>query len=179
MTTLGKQYREEIVPELMKSGQYANPMTVPSVKKVVVNIGISSQVDRDTYKALLGDLAQITGQRPIETVAKKSVSNFKLREGMSIGAKVTLRGGRMYEFLERLIHVALPRIRDFRGVSPSSFDGQGNYALGLKEQAIFPEINPDKIKKTQGMDICIVTSARTKEEARDLLARLGMPFATN
>jgi large subunit ribosomal protein L5 len=144
---------------------------------VVVNMGINSQVDKDTFKVLVEELGRITGQRPVVTLSRISIANFKLREGQPVGAKVTLRGARMYEFLERLIHAALPRIRDFRGVPPKGFDGRGSYTLGIKEQNIFPEIDPDHIKKVQGMDITVVTTAHTDEEARELLKRLGMPFA--
>ncbi len=142
-------------------------------------MGIDTGVDKDTFKAVTEDLAKLTGQKPIITKAHKSISNFKLREGMPVGAKVTLRGVRMFDFLERLIHVILPRIRDFRGVPLKSFDGQGNYSLGIKEQSVFPEINPDHIKKSQGMDITIVTTEKEDEHARELLTLLGMPFAHN
>ena len=152
-------------------------MDVPKLSKVVVNIAVNAQVDRDTLKVAAEDLAKITGQRPAITKATKSISNFKLREGMPIGARVTLRGERMYEFLERLIHATLPRIRDFRGVSAKSFDGRGNYSLGLKEQTLFPEIEADKVKRLQGMDITIVTTAKTNADAKELLKLLGMPFA--
>jgi large subunit ribosomal protein L5 len=152
-------------------------MRAPRLLKIVVNMGFDAETDRDAVKAVVEDLAKIAGQRPVVTKARKSISNFKLREGMSIGAKVTLRGDRMYEFLDRLITAALPRIRDFRGVSVRSFDGRGNYTLGLAEQSIFPEIHPDQIKKTQGMDITFVTNAPTNDEARELLRLLGMPFA--
>jgi large subunit ribosomal protein L5 len=170
-------YKERIAPEMMKSRGYGNRMEVPRLRKIVVNIGVDASVDGDSLKALVQDLAGITGQRPVVTKARKSISNFKLREGMSIGAKVTLRGDRMYEFLERLIDTSLPRIRDFRGVSAKSFDGRGNYTLGLREQTIFPEVNPDHVKKVHGMDICMVTSAETDDEARELLRGFGMPFA--
>ncbi len=169
-------YKSEVAPSLVKSRGYSNVMEVPRVKKIVINMGVNAQVDKDELKQLAEDLGQITGQKAVITRAKKSVSNFKLREGMAVGCKVTLRGLRMYDFLERLIHVTLPRIRDFRGISPKGFDGAGNYNLGLQEQTIFPEINPDKVKKTHGMDISIVTSAGSDDEALELLKLLGMPF---
>ena len=177
MTTLQEKYKNDIVPQLMKSGRYANIMQVPQVTKVVVNMGISTSVDKDIFKALLDDLARVTGQRPIIRKAKKSISNFKLREGQPVGAKVTLRGKRMYDFVDRLFACTLPRLRDFRGLSTKTFDGRGNYALGLQDQSIFPEINPDRIKKYHGMDICFVTSAGSDPEALELLQLLGMPFA--
>jgi large subunit ribosomal protein L5 len=161
----------------MKERGYANPMQVPRLEKVVINMGVGE--GRDNAKALDGataDLQAITGQRPVITRAKKSIANFKLREGAPIGAKVTLRGARMYEFLDRLINIALPRVRDFRGVPPRGFDGRGNYALGLREQLIFPEIVYDKVDKIRGMDVNIVTTARSDGDARALLAHLGMPF---
>ena len=177
MSKLKEKYLKEVVPALKKTGKYKNPMELPRLTKIVVNMGINASVDRDTLKAVAEDLAKIAGQKPVITKARVSIANFKLREGMPIGAKVTLRGARMYEFLERLIHAALPRIRDFRGVSPKAFDGRGNYTLGLKEQSIFPEIQPDQIKKTQGMDITMVTTAKTNDDARELLKLMGMPFA--
>ncbi len=175
--TMKEKYNQEVVPALKKAHGYANPMQVPRITKVVVNMSVNTKVDKDALKSISDDLAKISGQRPVITKAKKSISNFALREGMPIGAKVTLRGARMYEFLDRLMNVALPRIRDFRGVSAKAFDGRGSYTLGLKEQTIFPEINPDNVKRTQGMDISIVTTAETDAEARDLLKHLGMPFA--
>jgi len=175
---LKEKYQTEVVKAMRESGGYVNPMQVPRVSKVVLNIGLDATVDKDLFKSITEDLGRIAGQRPVVTHSRKSISNFKLREGMPIGAKVTLRGARMYEFLDRLINVALPRIRDFRGVSPKGFDGRGNYGLGLKEQTIFPEIDPDKVKRTQGMDVCIVTTAKTDAEARNLLKHLGMPFAS-
>jgi large subunit ribosomal protein L5 len=178
MARLRERYQKDIVPALKATGRYLNPMQVPKLTKIVVNMGINSSVDKDTFKVLTEELATITGQRPVVTRARVSISNFKLREGMPVGAKVTLRGARMYEFLDRLVSVALPRIRDFRGVAARGFDGRGAYTLGLREQVIFPEIDPDKIKKTQGMDITFVTTAVKNEDARDLLARLGMPFET-
>lgn len=176
MAKLKNDYIETIRPALCKELDYKNLMQAPRLSKIVVNIGVDAQVDKDTFKLLNTELGQITGQRPAITKARKSVSNFRLREGMPIGAKVTLRGDRMYEFLERLIGAALPRIRDFRGVSKTGFDGRGNYNLGVTEQAIFPEINPDRIKKTQGMDISFVTTAATDAEGRALLTHFGMPF---
>ncbi len=177
MAMLQDRYKKEVVPGLQKDRGYKNPMQIPRLVKVVVNMGINSQVDKDTFKVLVEELGRITGQRPVVTLSRLSIANFKLREGQPVGAKVTLRGARMYEFLERLIHAALPRIRDFRGVPPKGFDGRGSYSLGIKEQNIFPEIDPDHIKKVQGMDITVVTTAHTDDEARELLKRLGMPFA--
>lgn len=174
---LKERYNTEVVKKLRESGKYKNIMEVPRLTKVVVNMAVNTQVDRDTLKVVAEELAKITGQRPVITKARKSISNFKLREGMAIGAKVTLRGARMYDFLDRLLHAVLPRIRDFRGVSAKSFDGRGNYTLGLKEQTVFPEIEPDKIKKPQGMDITIVTTAKNNEDALELLKLLGVPFA--
>ena len=177
MATLQDKYRKEVVPALKSSRGYANVMQIPRLTKIVVNMGINSQTDKDTFKALVEDLGRITGQRPQVTKTTKSIANFKLREGQPVGARVTLRGARMYEFLERLIHAALPRIRDFRGIPNRGFDGRGCYTLGLKEQTIFPEVDPDQVKKVQGMDITLVTTAKTNEEARELLKGLGMPFA--
>jgi len=174
---LRDRYRQTVVPTLMKERGYTNPFQVPRLDKIVINMGVGE--GRDNAKVLdfaTSDLRQIAGQKPIVTRAKKSIANFKLREGVPIGAKVTLRAARMYEFLDRLVNVALPRVRDFKGVSPKAFDGRGNYALGLREQLIFPEIVYDKIDKTRGMDIIIVTTARTDEEAKALLSQLGMPF---
>ena len=176
--TMKTKYKEMVAPALTKSQGYKNCMEVPRLKKIVLNLCLSVAHDRDTLMALADDLAKVTGQKAIITKAKLSVSNFKLREGMSIGAKVTLRGDRMYEFMGRLVNVALPRIRDFRGISPDSFDGQGNYSMGLKEQTVFPEIDPDKVKKVHGMDIAFVTTAKTDAEARELLKLMGMPFST-
>lgn len=177
MSMLKDKYRKDVVAALKATGKYPSAMDIPRLSKVVVNMAVNSMVDRDTLKAVSEDLAKITGQRPATTKATKSISNFKLREGMAIGAKVTLRGERMYEFLERLIHATLPRIRDFRGVPAKSFDGRGNYTLGLKEQTLFPEIEADKVKKVQGMDITIVTTAKTDADAKELLKLMGMPFA--
>ncbi|WP_422398166.1 50S ribosomal protein L5 [Spiroplasma endosymbiont of Diplazon laetatorius] len=177
MNRLEKQYKDKIIPELFKEKQYKSIMQVPKITKVVINMGIGDAV-HDTKKlddAVL-ELQQITGQKPLVTKAKKSLAVFKLREGMPIGAKVTLRGKRMYEFLDKLISVALPRVRDFRGVSKTSFDKQGNYTMGIKEQIIFPEIDYDKVKKVRGMDITIVTTATNKDESFALLQKIGMPF---
>ncbi len=177
MSMLRDKYKKEVVKALQATKRFPSAMDIPRLEKVVVNIGVDAQVDRDTLKLAAEDLAKITGQRPAITKATKSISNFKLREGMAIGAKVTLRGERMYEFLERLIHATLPRIRDFRGVPAKSFDGRGNYSLGLKEQTLFPEIEADKVKRVQGMDITIVTTATNNADAKELLQLLGMPFA--
>ncbi len=177
MVAFKKLYEEQIVPELIKSRGYKNKMQVPRLQKIVINMGVGVPGDRDELKAVTADLARITGQQPVPTIAKNSVSNFRLREGMAIGCKVTLRGARMYEFMHRLVHVALPRIRDFRGVSAKGFDQQGNYTLGLSEQTIFPEINPDNVKRVQGMDISFVTTAQSKEEGHELIKLFGMPFA--
>ncbi|MGR6837440.1 50S ribosomal protein L5 [Syntrophomonas erecta] len=177
MATLQEHYKSEIVPKLMDKYKYKNVMEVPKVERVVLNIGVGEAVQNP--KALDGavnDLTIISGQKPVINRAKKSIAGFKLREGMAIGCKVTLRGQRMYDFLERLINLALPRVRDFRGVSPDAFDGRGNYSLGIKEQTIFPEIEYDKIDKIRGMEVVIVTTAKTDEEARDLLKNMGMPF---
>tara|TARA_X000000950_G_scaffold143398_1_gene177638 strand:+ start:7597 stop:8142 length:546 start_codon:yes stop_codon:yes gene_type:complete len=171
-------YKESVIPKLMESRGYKNRMQVPGLKKIVLNLCVSVSDDRDTLTSLADDLGKITGQRAVITKAKKSVSNFKLREGMPIGARVTLRNDRMYEFMDRLVNVALPRIRDFRGIPGQSFDGRGNYSMGLQEQTVFPEIDPDKVKSTHGMDITFVTSAGEDEEARELLKLMGMPFAT-
>jgi large subunit ribosomal protein L5 len=174
---LRERYRKEIVPSLMKQFNYANRMQVPEVEKVVINMGLGEAVGNvKVIDAAVAELGIIAGQKPVVTRAKKSEAAFKLRAGMPIGCKVTLRGERMYEFLDRLLSVALPRIRDFRGVPTKSFDGRGNYALGIKEQLIFPEIRYDKVDMTRGMDVCIETSARTDEEARALLELLGFPF---
>lgn len=177
-SALKTKYLEEIVPALKQEFNYSNVMQIPKVEKVVVNMGVGDAVQN--AKALdvaVGELTTIVGQKPVITKAKKSVSAFKIRKGMPIGTKVTLRGERMYDFLEKVINVALPRVRDFRGVSPKAFDGRGNYTLGIKEQVIFPEIEYDKVEKIRGMDIVIVTTAKTDEEAKSLLAHLGMPFA--
>lgn len=176
--TLKTKYKDAVAPKLIESLGYSSKMQVPALKKIVLNLCVSLAHDRDTLTALAEDLGKITGQKAVITKAKKSVSNFKLREGMPIGARVTLRGDRMYEFMDRLVNVTLPRIRDFRGLPGSSFDGQGNYSMGLQEQTVFPEIDPDKVKKSHGMDITFVTSATTDVEAKELLALMGMPFAT-
>ena len=176
---LKNQYKEQVVPKLMEKQGYKNPMQVPVLEKIVLNLCVSLSHDRDTLRALADDLGKITGQKAVITKAKKSVSNFKLREGMPIGARVTLRNDRMYEFMDRLVNVALPRIRDFRGIPASSFDGQGNYSMGMQEQTVFPEIDPDKVKSTHGMDITFVTSAKEDAEAKDLLSLMGMPFAAS
>lgn len=169
--------REEVTPALMKTFSYRSPMQVPQVDKVIINMGVGDAVQNPkVLDSAVEDLTLISGQKPVVTRAKKSIAGFKLREGMPIGCKVTLRGERMYHFLDKLIHIALPRVRDFRGVSPKSFDGRGNYTLGLKEQLVFPEIDYDKVDKVRGMDIIIVTTAKTDEEARELLAQMGMPF---
>jgi large subunit ribosomal protein L5 len=175
---LQTEYKTRIIPELIKKHGYKNIHEVPKVVKVVVNTSIGSAPDvKEALEIARAELAAITGQRPVPTIAKKSISNFKLRKGQAIGAKVTLRGRIMYEFLERLIRTALPRIRDFRGVSTKSFDGRGNYTLGVSDQSIFPEIELDRIKRNIGFDITIVTSAKTNEEAKSLLHEMGMPFA--
>lgn len=171
-------YQNEIVDALMKKFEYKNIMEVPKIEKVVINMGVGeAKENAKLLDAAVKDLETITGQKAVVTKAKKSVANFKIREGMPIGCKVTLRGDRMYEFIDRLVNLALPRVRDFRGVNPNSFDGRGNYALGIKEQLIFPEIEYDKIDKIRGMDIIFVTTAKTDEEARELLAQFNMPFA--
>ncbi|TME06823.1 MAG: 50S ribosomal protein L5 [Chloroflexi bacterium] len=174
---LKEKYQQEIVPALQKEFNYKNPMQVPGVHKVVVNIGLGEVIQNaKAMDAAVGDLAVITGQRPVITRAKRSVAAFKLREGMQIGCMVTLRGDRMYQFLDKLLNVALPRLRDFQGVSPEAFDGRGNYTLGLREQLVFPEIDYDKVDKVRGMEVSIVTTARTDEEGRRLLKLMGMPF---
>lgn len=174
---LREQYLNEITPELMKKFEFKSVMQVPKVEKVVINMGLGDAVgNAKVIDSAVEDLQQITGQKPIVTRAKKSIAGFKLREGMPIGVKVTLRGARMYHFLDKLFNVALPRVRDFRGLSPKAFDGRGNYTLGIREQLIFPEIEYDKVDKVRGMDITIVTTAQNDEEARELLARLGLPF---
>ncbi|MCL2082822.1 MAG: 50S ribosomal protein L5 [Oscillospiraceae bacterium] len=178
MPRMKERYQKEVAPELMKKFSYKSPMQIPKLEKIVVNVGCGDA--RDNAKALdavVNDISLITGQKAIVTRARKSVANFKVREGMPIGVKVTLRGTRMWEFLDRLLNVALPRVRDFRGISPTAFDGRGNYAVGLKEQLIFPEIDYDKIDKIRGMDVVICTTAGTDEEARELLGMLGVPFA--
>lgn len=178
MSRLREQYQTEIVPAMSKKFGYKNVMEVPKLEKIVVNMGVGEA--KENVKILdsaVADMQVITGQKAVITKAKKAVANFKIREGMPIGCKVTLRGDRMYEFLDRLVNLALPRVRDFRGVSADSFDGRGNYALGIKEQLIFPEIEYDKIDKVRGMDVIVVTTAKTDEEARELLRLFNMPFA--
>ena len=176
---LKKKYQEEVAPALMQKFGYKSSMQIPRLVKVVVNCGCGEARDNaKVLDAVVGDLTTITGQKAIVTKAKKSVANFKLREGMPIGAKVTLRGDKMWEFLDRLFNVALPRVRDFRGINPNAFDGRGNYALGIKEQLIFPEIEYDKIDKIRGLDVVICTTANTDEEAKELLTLVGAPFAT-
>ena len=178
MARLKDKYTEEIVPALKEKFQYNNIMEVPKLVKIVVNMGLGEAIaNPKALDAAVGDMTQITGQKPIITKAKKSVAAFKVREGMSIGCKVTLRGDKMYEFCDRLVSVALPRVRYFKGVSAKAFDGRGNYTLGLKEQLIFPEIEYDKIDRVRGLEVCFVTSAKTDEEARELLRLIGMPFA--
>ena len=178
MSRLKETYKNDVAPALMKKFSYKSVMQIPKLEKVVINVGAGEARDNaKVIDAIVSDLSQITGQRPVVCKAKKSVANFKLREGMNIGAKVTLRGEKMYEFVDRLFSVALPRVRDFRGINANSFDGRGNYSMGLKEQLIFPEIEFDKIDKIRGMDICFVTTANTDEEARELLTLLGAPFA--
>ena len=175
---LKNKYKSEIAPALMQKFNYKSVMQIPKLDKVVINVGSSEA--RDNAKVIdniIDDLTTITGQKAVPTTARKSVANFKVREGMKIGAKVTLRGDRMYEFVDKLFSFALPRVRDFKGINPNAFDGRGNYALGLKEQLIFPEIEYDKVDKIRGMDICFVTTANTDEEARELLLALGAPFA--
>ena len=174
---LKTKYLEEVAPALMKKFGYENVMQIPKLDKITVNIGCGEARDNSKMvEAIVGDLMKITGQKPVVTKARKSVANFKLREGQAVGAKVTLRADRMWEFLDRLFHLALPRVRDFRGINPNGFDGRGNYAFGLKEQLIFPEIEYDKIDKIRGMDIVFTTSATTDEEAKELLTLLGAPF---
>ena len=178
MARMKELYTAEVAPALMKQFGYKSVMQIPKIDKVVVNVGCGEA--RENAKILenvIGDLTKITGQKPVVTKAKKSVANFKLREGMNIGAKVTLRGDRMWEFMDRLFSIALPRVRDFRGINPNGFDGRGNYAMGVKEQLIFPEIDYDKIDKIRGMDIVFTTTATTDEEARELLTLMGAPFA--
>ena len=177
MSRLKEKYQNEIVDALMKKFGYKNIMEVPKLDKVVINMGVGeAKENKKVLESAVADLEKIAGQKAVVTRAKKSVANFKLREGMPIGCKVTLRGERMYEFLDKLVNISLPRVRDFRGVSNNSFDGRGNYTLGIKEQLIFPEINFDKVNKLRGMDIVFVTTANSDEEGHELLAQLGMPF---
>ncbi|MSR64692.1 MAG: 50S ribosomal protein L5 [Verrucomicrobiae bacterium] len=177
MSNLREHYKKEVVPKLMDSRKYGNRHQVPKVEKVVINMGVKADLGKEAVEDARTELGMITGQRPLVTLAKKAISNFKLREGQPVGCKVTLRGERMYEFLERFIGTALPRQRDFRGVSAKSFDGRGSYSIGISDQTIFPEIELDKIKRQQGMDITIVTTANTNDEAKELLKLMGMPFA--
>jgi len=177
MTTMRAKYEQEVKKALMEKFGYKSTMQIPKLEKIVINIGVGeAKENAKALEAAANDLAIITGQKPVITKAKKSVANFKIREGMNLGCKVTLRSDRMYEFLDRLFNIALPRVRDFRGINPNSFDGRGNYALGIKEQLIFPEIDYDKIDKLRGMDVIFVTTANTDEEARELLSLMGAPF---
>ena len=177
MSRLYEQYNSEIKTSMQEKFQYGNVMEIPKLEKIVINIGVGDAVgNAKALEAAVNDLTIIAGQKPVITKAKKSIANFKVREGMALGTKVTLRGERMYEFLDKLINAALPRVRDFRGISATAFDGRGNYALGLKEQLIFPEIEYDQVERVTGMDIIVVTTAKTDEEARELLTQFGMPF---
>lgn len=178
MARLKEMYKSEVAPAMMEKFGYKSVMEIPKIEKIVINMGLGDAKDNPKgMEAAVKELGIIAGQKPVINRAKKSVANFKLREGMPIGAKVTLRGERMYEFADRLLNIALPRVRDFRGVNPNAFDGRGNYALGIKEQLIFPEIEYDKVEKIHGMDIIFVTTAKTDEESRELLRLMGMPFA--
>ena len=178
MSRLKEQYQNEIVDAMIKKFGYKNIMEVPKLDKVVINMGVGEAKDNaKLLDAAIADMEKITGQKAVVCKAKKSVANFKIREGMAIGCKTTLRGDKMYEFVDRLVNLALPRVRDFRGVNPNAFDGRGNYALGIKEQLIFPEIEYDKVDKVRGMDVIFVTTAKTDEEARELLTLFGMPFS--
>ena len=180
MARLKELYKKEIAPALLKKYEYKSVMQIPKLDKVVINVGAGDS--RDNSKVIddvIAEISAISGQKAVPTYARKSIANFKLRQGMKIGVKVTLRGDRMYEFIDRLFNFALPRVRDFKGISPNAFDGRGNYSLGLKEQLIFPEIDYDKVEKIRGMDIAFVTTARTDEEARELLRLMGAPFANN
>jgi large subunit ribosomal protein L5 len=177
MARLKERYRDEVVPQLREQFGYGNPMQVPKVTKVTLNMGVGeAKTNAKLLDTAVAELAQISGQKPVITRARKSIAGFKLREGMSIGAKVTLRGDRMYEMIDRLVSIALPRIRDFRGIDPGQFDGRGNFAMGIREQTIFPEIDYDKVEHTQGLNVVITTTAKTDEEGRALLAKMGMPF---
>ena len=174
---LKEMYKAQVAPALMKKFSYKSVMEIPKLEKIVINVGAGeAKENAKAIDAISGDLMKITGQKPVVCKAKKSVANFKVREGMPIGVKVTLRGERMYEFLDRLFNAALPRVRDFRGINPNSFDGRGNYSMGIREQLIFPEIDYDKVDKVRGMDICFVTTAKTDEEAREFLSLMGAPF---
>ena len=180
MARIRDMYTSEIAPALMQQFGYKSVMQIPKLDKVVINVGVGDAKENSkAIDAVMKDIAAITGQKPVPTYARKSVANFKLRQGMKIGVKVTLRGERMYEFVDRLFNLALPRVRDFKGINPNAFDGRGNYSLGLKEQLLFPEIEYDKVEKIRGMDICFVTTAQNDEEARELLRRMGAPFAKN
>ena len=178
MARLRELYKNEVAPALMKKFEFKSPMQIPKLDKIVINVGAGDAKDNSkVIDSVIADLTLISGQKAVPTYAKKSVANFKLREGMKIGAKVTLRGETMYEFMDRLFNFSLPRVRDFKGINPNAFDGRGNYSLGLKEQLIFPEIEYDKVDKIRGMDICFVTTAKNDEEARELLTLMGAPFA--
>ncbi|WP_326908401.1 50S ribosomal protein L5 [Sedimentibacter sp. MB31-C6] len=178
MARLKETYKDQVVPALMEKFQYESIMQAPKIEKIVINMGVGEAKENQKFlDNAVEEMTIIAGQKPVVTKARKSISNFKLREGMAVGCKVTLRGNHMYEFFDKLVNVALPRVRDFRGVSKTAFDGRGNYALGIKEQLIFPEINYDKIDKIRGMDVIITTTANTDEEARELLKLLGMPFS--
>ncbi|MBQ6263294.1 MAG: 50S ribosomal protein L5 [Clostridia bacterium] len=178
MSRLSELYKTEVAPALMKKFEYKSVMQIPKIDKVVINVGAGeARENTKVIDSVIEDLTKISGQKAVPTYAKKSVANFKLRQGMKIGAKVTLRGERMYEFIDKLFNFALPRVRDFKGINPEAFDGRGNYALGLKEQLIFPEIEYEKVDKVRGMDVCFVTTALTDEEARELLTLMGAPFA--
>lgn len=177
MARLKEYYIKEVVPALMKEFNYKNPMEIPKIEKIIINMGLGEAIQNaKILDSAIGELSMIVGQKPVITKAKKSIATFKLRQGMSIGCRVTLRKGKMYEFFDRLVNVALPRVRDFRGISPKSFDGRGNFSLGLQEQIIFPEIDYDKVDKIRGMNVTIVTTAKTDDEAMFLLRRMGMPF---
>ena len=177
MARLQTQYREKIVPELMQKFGYKSIMQVPRITKITLNMGVGEAVnDKKNIDMSVSDLTKIAGQKPVVTKARKAIANFKIRQGLAIGAMVTLRGNRMYEFLDRLVTIALPRVRDFRGLNPRSFDGRGNYAMGLKEQIVFPEINYDRIEKVRGMDVIVTTTAKTDDEARELLRLFNFPF---
>ena len=178
MARIKELYTSEIAPALMKKFEYKSVMQIPKLDKIVINVGVGDAKENSkAIDAVIADITAITGQKAVPTYARKSVANFKLREGMKIGVKVTLRGEKMYEFVDRLFNFSLPRVRDFKGINPNAFDGRGNYSLGLKEQLIFPEIEYDKVEKIRGMDICFVTTANTDEEARELLKLMGAPFA--
>ena len=178
MARLRDLYKAEVAPALMKKYEYKSPMQIPKLDKIVINVGVGDAKENSkAIDSVINDISIIAGQKAVPTYAKKSVANFKLREGMKIGVKVTLRGDRMYEFVDRLFNFSLPRVRDFKGINPNAFDGRGNYSLGLKEQLIFPEIEYDKVEKIRGMDIAFVTTANTDEEAKELLTLLGAPFA--